>query len=462
MHEPVLHQEQQLLLGEAGIDQRIGHRLEGQVPGGVPGILPLVWHGDDVEIEQVPPVAVTDAFALCRWHGLGRIAIEPAIDLEIVELLGPQQACQGLALHQACIGVADLFLQGGVEGIGFGDAFGEDRIGIHRKGIRGGQPQVDHRRGATVQLHGEMGGRLAAEVATDRLTGALHHVVVDAVLEGTLGGFAGKTRQVGFVVAEQPLDVARSPGGDHQVGAIEIAGADLLAFQAEHGARRGAGPGPGIARPDLWQYPQAGALGAAVLHRDPHEDVVGGVLGVFDGDIEITILGEDAGVENLVFPIIQAAPGVFLGELGIGEGGVGVLVEHLLVGMARYAIQVEIELLDVFAMVALGVGQAEQAFLEKGIAFVPQGDAQAPLLGLVAEPGEAILAPAIGTAARMVMGKVAPGVAIGAVVLTDRGPLALAQVGTPLAPGGGIGIGQALAFAGMQDARGGMCRHRVS
>jgi len=40
-------QQPQLFLGELGVDDGEGHAVEGQVPGGEPGILPLVRHGHD-------------------------------------------------------------------------------------------------------------------------------------------------------------------------------------------------------------------------------------------------------------------------------------------------------------------------------------------------------------------------------------------------------------------------------
>ena len=54
----------------------------------------------------------------------------------------------------------------------------------------------------------------------------------------------------------------------------------------------------------------------------------------------------------------------------------------------------------------------------------------------IAEAGETILAPAISAAAGHVVGEIVPGVAMGAVILADRAPLAFAQVGTPAAPVG--------------------------
>jgi len=49
-------------------------------------------------------------------------------------------------------------------------------------------------------------------------------------------------------------------------------------------------------------------------------------------------------------------------------------------------------LLYVLAVIALAVGQAEQALLEDRVLAVPQGKGKAEPLVVVAEPGEAILA----------------------------------------------------------------------
>ncbi len=47
--EPLPAQQQQLVLGEGRVDVGEGDAVEGQVPGGEPGVLPLVGHRHDVE-----------------------------------------------------------------------------------------------------------------------------------------------------------------------------------------------------------------------------------------------------------------------------------------------------------------------------------------------------------------------------------------------------------------------------
>jgi len=65
--------------------------------------------------------------------------------------------------------------------------------------------------------------------------------------------------------------------------------------------------------------------------------------------------------------------------------------------MGRRAVEVEVVLLHVLAMVRLAVGQAEQPFLEDGVLPVPQGQAETELLLVVGDARDAILAPAVGS-----------------------------------------------------------------
>ena len=160
----------------------------------------------------------------------------------------------------------------------------------------------------------------------------------------------------------------------------------------------------------------------------------GAGLGVLDEDVEVAVVVEDAGVEQLELRLVLAAAAVLLDQPGVGKLALRILVEHLQVGVRRRGVEVVVELLDVLAVVALAVGQAEEALLEDRVAAVPQGQRQAEALLVVADAGEAVLAPAVGAAAGVVVREVVPGVAVGAVVLADGAPLPLAQVRPPAPP----------------------------
>src|SRR6266567_8259046 len=84
--------------------------------------------------------------------------------------------------------------------------------------------------------------------------------------------------------------------------------------------------------------------------------------------------------------------------------------------------------------VRLAAGQPEGPLLEDRFAPVPQRQPQAQPLMDVTEPGKAVLAPPVRTGAGVVVRQVIPCLAVGAVVLADRPPLALTHIRAPQVP----------------------------
>jgi len=74
----------------------------------------------------------------------------------------------------------------------------------------------------------------------------------------------------------------------------------------------------------------------------------------------------------------------------------------------RRAVEVEVVLFYVLAVVALAVGEAEEPLLENGVLSVPEGESKAEVLFIVGNAGDAVLAPAVGARAGVVMGKEIP------------------------------------------------------
>ena len=97
MQIALMEHQQQLLLGKFAIDQRHRNAMESQVPGSVPGVLPLVWHGDNVGVVQMRPLVVAPTQPLGRRRRPCRIAFEPPIHFVGIELLTPQESAQRLA-----------------------------------------------------------------------------------------------------------------------------------------------------------------------------------------------------------------------------------------------------------------------------------------------------------------------------------------------------------------------------
>src|SRR5581483_463449 len=177
------------------------------------------------------------------------------------------------------------------------------------------------------------------------------------------------------------------------------------------------------------------------------------LLGVLDEDVEVAVVREGAGVEQLVLEILAGAAAGGLDEIAVGELALGVLVQVLHVRVGRRAIEIKVVFLAVLAVVPLAVGKAVEALLEDGIALVPQGQGEAEQLAVVADSAESVLAPLVGAGAGRIVGEVVPGVAVLAVVLADSAPLSLAQIGAPLLPGdaGFPGVVEALLFGDVDN-----------
>ena len=91
-----------------------------------------------------------------------------------------------------------------------------------------------------------------------------------------------------------------------------------------------------------------------------------------------------------------------------GIGALRILVEALHVRVARDVVEVEVVLLHVLAVIALVAGEAEQPLLEDRVRAVPQREREAQPLPVVADAGDAVLAPAVGARSRVVVREVFP------------------------------------------------------
>ena len=135
-------------------------------------------------------------------------------------------------------------------------------------------------------------------------------------------------------------------------------------------------------------------------------------LGVLDEHVEIAVVVEDARVQKFVLELFARAAPVRFDQVAIGILPLRVLVQILHVRVRRRAVEIKVVFLDVLAVVAFAVGQAEQAFLQDRVAAIPQRQRKAEPLLVVGDAGQAIFTPAIGAGARLVVSEVVPGVAI--------------------------------------------------
>src|SRR5689334_16443082 len=102
--------------------------------------------------------------------------------------------------------------------------------------------------------------------------------------------------------------------------------------------------------------------------------------------------------------------------------------------MRRRAVEIEVVLLDVFAVVSLRPRYPEEPFFDHPVVAVPQRQREADALLAVADAAEPVFVPPVGARARLLVCEVVPGVTVRAVVLAHRAPGAFAQVRTPPLP----------------------------
>ena len=197
---------------------------------------------------------------------------------------------------------------------------------------------------------------------------------------------------------------------------------------------RGIAPRPGVAEPQGGQEMQLGRLRSAIVGDDANVDLLGPRLAVDDVHIEVPAVVENAGVEQVERRAVAVATRVLLDQPFIRIGGLRILVEISQIAVSWGGIEVEVVFLDILAAVALRAGQPERALLEERITSVPQRQRQAQELVLVGNAAEAVLAPAIGARAGVVVRQEIPGIAVGAVVLSHRTPRPFRQVRSPQAP----------------------------
>src|SRR2546430_15027166 len=84
-------------------------------------------------------------------------------------------------------------------------------------------------------------------------------------------------------------------------------------------------PGPGIAKPERRQEGQASWRRATIDGTNADQDILWSGLGILDEDIEIAVLSENPSIVKLIFRILSAPSGIFIDELLVGEGGLGIL-----------------------------------------------------------------------------------------------------------------------------------------
>ena len=124
------------------------------------------------------------------------------------------------------------------------------------------------------------------------------------------------------------------------------------------------------------------------------------VLGVLDEYIKIAIAVEDAGIKQLILHVAAVACPIGLDQVPVWKGLLRILVQILHVRVSRSAVQIIVVFLDIFAVIALTVGESEQAFLQDGVLAVPHGQGEAQQLLVIADASQPVLTPVISPRSR--------------------------------------------------------------
>src|SRR5258708_38822908 len=102
--------------------------------------------------------------------------------------------------------------------------------------------------------------------------------------------------------------------------------------------------------------------------------------------------------------------------------------------MRGRSIEVIVNFLYIFAMIAFETGKSEESLLEYRIFFIPQTERKTECLLPVTDAAYSIFSPAPGFAAGHIVGSEGPGTAIGAVIFPNCSPLPFAEIGSPFFP----------------------------
>ncbi len=314
------------------------------------------------------------------------------------------------------------------------------RVGVHAaEGIDVGEAQLEGDAFAGSKMSGVMGGHLGSgELWIDGSLVAADDIIVESVFH--VGSAAAKIENflvIRFVLCEEKF---RGAGAKEPALAVlpvlqlGAEGAWSIRGAASRGAAQVLSPGPGVAEPKRGQKMQGRGFRPTIPGGDFDENVFNVGLGVFEEDIEVAVLREDARIEQLELGLGTATLLVFFQELEVRELGLGIFVEHAHVAVCGSGVQIEIALLDILAVVALIAGEAEEPLFEDRILAIPKAKSKADELVTIAEAADAVFAPAIGAGVGMLERKEFPGGAVGAVILPNRAPLAVGEIGAPALP----------------------------
>src|SRR5262249_38019110 len=129
------------------------------------------------------------------------------------------------------------------------------------------------------------------------------------------GNVVPEPATVGFVIAEQ--DAFGLTIGMEKIRAETrmLRSNRLRRGQSQRRSVAAGFPTPGVAEPDLRQQMNVRWLGAAILHRDAHQNLIRGRLRILHEDIEVAVALECSAVDQFVLGLADAAAATLLQQM---------------------------------------------------------------------------------------------------------------------------------------------------
>src|SRR5580658_2444278 len=181
---------------------------------------------------------------------------------------------------------------------------------------------------------------------------------------------------------------------------------------------------------------QPRGLGSPIPCGDADQDVLRRRFRILHKHVEVAALAKYSGVNQLILGIVTRALCVFIDQLRVRKCRLGIFVQKFQVGARRRGVEIVVVLLDVLAMIPFAIREAEEPLLQDRVLFIPESQSEADVLMAVADATQAVLTPTIGARTSMIVREIVPRVAVRTVVLADRSPLPLGEMGPPAIPVG--------------------------
>ena len=307
-----------------------------------------------------------------RRRRLRGIALEPLVHHVVIKLLGPQQSRERLPLHAAAVFGKSCGREG-IKLVGFADALGEQSVEIVNQARRFGplgEAHADDFGLAGREIESIPGaGFGAAALGIHGVFAAAHHTLVKRVLGKQRIAAVPQRACVRVVFGEQKFRLAVTSEPVRSERRMLDVHAAFGPIEQRTLARR---PRPRVAEPYGRQHVQRGPLRPAIRDGDANQNVVGVRLRIFEENVEVAVLVEYAGIDQLEFRIAAGTTPIHVEQLGVGERALRIFVQRFHVGVRGRGVQVVIQLLHVFTVIALVVGQSEQSLFEDRIVAVPE------------------------------------------------------------------------------------------